>query len=721
MKSIHKVLVILFLSISTIIPQKKNFTLDETLKSRSFFGKSLSGVQWLNSEDNFSFTKFDRKTFSQSLYKHNVKTGEESLILNAKDLVLDSLDKPIRIGYYKWSPNDKYILFTSTLHYRYSKPGGDIIIYDVKNKNLIKIAEVGTQQWVPQFSPDNKKIAFVRDDNLFVYDLLTKIENQLTFDGNGSILNGHFDWVYQEELSAVQGWKWSPDSKSIAFWQLNQEDVPEVQIAKWDSLYFNFMKFKYPKVGAKNSIVRIGLIELATSKINWMNLGEEEDIYIPKIEFTNNPNLLSVQRLNRLQNHLELLFFDVSTGELKVVINETSKGWIDVKNEPYFLKNTNQFIWASEKDGFLHFYLYDYTGKLVNQITKGKWETVKFVSVDEAKQKLYYTSNESGTIYKDFYKVNFDGTNKIKLSKLKGTNSINSGKSNYIGTNRSTSSPSITSLFSSDGKKIRDLIVNNNDAFNDYNMAFKEFVKFKTTDGVSLNAYIIKPPDFDETKKYPVLIYNYSGPGSQVVTDSRTGLWDVFLAQNGYIVFGLDNRGTGGRGTEFKHIVYKNLGHWEVNDLTEGAKYLSSLNYIDENRIGIWGWSYGAYASALAFAKSPEVFKIAVSVAPVTDWEYYDNIYTERYMSLPKYNPEGYKNSSVLEHAKNIKGKLLLMHGTGDDNVHFQNSVKLVQELVQNDIEFETMFYPESNHSMHGKNARIHLYKKMTKFIFENL
>jgi len=721
MRIIKQSIFLLVLFVLTIYSQKKNFTIDEIFTNRDFLGKSLSGVQWLNKEEFFSFTKFDKETFVQSLYKHNVRTGEETVLLKTSDLVLDSLDKPIRVSHYRWSPNDKYILFTSTLNYRYSKPGGDIIIYDVEKKNITKIAENGSKQWVPQFSPDGKKMAFVRNDNLFFYNLQTKTEHQLTFDGNGTILNGHFDWVYQEELSAVQGWKWSPDSKRIAFWQLNQADVPEIQIAKWDSLYFNFSKFKYPKVGAKNSTVKIGVINLETTLINWMDLGEEKDIYIPRIEFTNNPKLLSVQRLNRLQNHLELLFFDVNTGQSKLIIDETSDTWIDIKNDPYFLKKNNQFIWTSERDGYLHFYLYDYEGNLINQITKGKWETNSLVGVDKNEQSLFYTSNEEGIIYTDFYKINFDGTNKSKLSKLKGTNSINMGNSKYISTNICSSTAKITSLFNFEGEKIRDLIVNSNDVFKEYNMTQKEFLQFKTSDGVTLNAYIIKPPNFNKSKKYPVLIYNYSGPNSQIVKDSGTRLWDVFMSQNGYIIFGLDNRGTGGRGAEFRHIVYKNLGKWEVKDMVEGAKYLSSLNYVDTSRIGIWGWSYGGYMSALTLAKAPETFKLAVSVAPVTNWEFYDNIYTERYMSLPKFNPEGYKNGSVLEYAKNIKGKFLLMHGTGDDNVHFQNSVKLVQKLVENDIQFETMFYPESNHSMNGKNARIHLYKKMTKFILDNL
>ena len=721
MKNIKFLTIFLLLFIVSVNAQKKNFSVKEIFTNRNFYGKSLQGVQWFDNGEKYSFTKFNKETFSVDLYEHNVKTGKENLIVSSNKFKKDSTGKPFLISYYKWSSDNKYILFTSFLHYRYSKPGGDIILYNTNDKSIIRIDENKDKIRVPELSPDNKKIAYVKNDNLFVMDIATQKETQLTFDGNGIILNGHFDWVYQEELGGVQGYQWSPDSKSIAFYRLDQKNVPQIQIAKWDSLYFNFLKLRYPKAGAKNSIVKIGVINLETSKTKWMDLGNEEDIYIPKIAFTKNPKILSVQKLNRLQNHLELLFYDVNTGTSKLIIDEISDAWIDIKNKPEFLDDGHRFIWLSERDGFMHLYLYDYEGNVINQITNGNWEVNKLIAVDENIQTLYYSSNERGTIYSDVYRINLDGTNKKRLSVRKGANSAIVGNKYFILTHSSANEPSVVSLFEKNGKKISDLIVNDYSVFNDYNMSKKEFMTFTTSDGVTLNAFMIKPPDFNEGKKYPVLFYNYSGPGSQIVKDNRRSLWNFLLAQKGYIVFGLDNRGTGGRGTKFKHLVYKKLGTWEVNDMIEGAKYLSTLNFVDSSRIGIWGWSYGGYMSALTLAKAPEYFKMAISVAPVTDWRFYDNIYTERYMSLPELNKEGYDNASVLKHAKNIKGKLLLVHGTGDDNVHFQNSVKLVEELVKNDIQFRTMFYPESNHSMNGPNARLHLYQMMTDFILKNL
>ncbi len=706
---------------SLMFSQKKNFTVHEIFTNRNFYSKSLRSVQWFANGEKYSFLKFNKENFSMDLYEHDVKTDEETVILESLQLKKNSSTKSFFINYYKWSADNKYILLTSNLHPRYSIPGGDIILYNTKDKSLIRIEQKDNEIVVPQLSPDNKKIAYVKNENLFVYDIASQTEKQLTFDGSEVILNGRFDWVYQEELDGKQGWEWSPDSKHIAFYRLDQSNVPEIQIAKWDSLYFNFMKLRYPKAGAKNSIVKIGIIDIENMKTNWLDLGKETDVYYPRIAFTKNPNILSVQRINRLQNHLELMFFDINSGTSKIILDETSDAWIDIKNKPQFLEDGNRFIWLSEADGYLHLYLYDYQGNLINQITKGKWEVAKIIGIDEKMQQLYYSSNERGAIYSDVYKINLDGTHKQLLSEKKGANSAILGNKYFILTHSSANKPSIISLYKKNGEKQKDLIVNDFSVFDEYNMSKKEFLTFTTTDGVKLNAFIIKPPDFNKNEKYPVLFYNYSGPGSQIVKDNKRSLWNFLLAQKGYIIFGLDNRGTGGRGTEFKHLVYKKLGTWEVNDMIEGAKYLSTLSYVDTTRIGIWGWSYGGYMSALTLAKAPQYFKMAISVAPVTDWHFYDDIYTERYMSLPKLNKEGYKNASVLTYAKDIKGKFLLVHGTGDDNVHFQNSVKLVEKLVKNNIQFKTMYYPESNHSMNGPNARMHLYEMMMDFIINNL
>ncbi len=713
---------VLVLLVSSNYAQNKIFTVDDLFSNPAFYGKSLYGVKWFDGGNKFSFRKFDTVSVSMALYEHDVLTGEEKIIVTGADLRTDEEQPPVRFAYYQWSGDSKKILFATYLLPRYAKPGGDFYVYDIEKRSVQLIREGEHKQWVPEFSPDGKKLAYVKDDNIFVYDLENETETQLTFDGNGLIINGHFDWVYQEELGVKQGWQWSPDSKKIAFWRLDQSNEPEIKIAKWDSLYFNFLTLRYPKAGGNNALVKIGVVDINSRNTVWLDLGEDSDIYVPRIKFTNNPNVLSVQRLNRLQNHLELLFYNTNTGEGKLILEEKSDAWVDVRDDLHFLKKTNRFVWSSERDGFLHLYLFDYHGKMINQLTKGNWEVKSLVAVDEVDNRLYFTANKRDVIYTDFYSVDLDGKNLTMLSDEAGYYSVNMphNSSNYILNYRSVNNPSKTMLFHG-VSKIKDLVVNDFSAFEEYAVPEQEFLQFETTDGVRLNAFMIKPPDFDYDKKYPVLFYNYSGPGSQIVTDSRRNLWHFLLAQRGYIIFGLDNRGTGGRGTAFKHVVYKQLGTFEVNDLIEGVKYLKTLSFVDSTRIGIWGWSYGGYISALTLAKAPEYFKMAISVAPVTDWKFYDNIYTERYMSLPELNPEGYKNASVLEHAGNIKGKLLLIHGTADDNVHFQNSVELVNKLIENNIQFRTMFYPERNHSIYGGNTRIHLYTLMLNFILENL
>ncbi len=713
---------IFVLSFASLKAQKKIFSVEDIFTNPAFYGKSLRGVKWFDRGKKFSFMKYDTTSASMAIFGHDVESGEENVIVTGKDLQSGEEQTPVHFRYYRWSPDSKKILFTTYLMPRYSKPGGDFYIYNLEKKSVQVIPAGEHKQWVPGFSPDSKKLAYVKDDNLFVYDLEKGTETQLTFDGNGLILNGHFDWVYQEELGVKRGWRWSPDSKKIAFWRLDQSKEPEIKIAKWDSLYFNFLTLRYPKAGGNNALVKIGVLDVDSRNTVWLDLGKETDIYIPRIKFTNNPNVLSVQRLNRLQNHLELLFYNVNTGQGKVILEEKSAGWIDVRNDLYFLKNSEKFIWSSERDGFRHLYLFDNNGNLLTQLTKGKWEIKELVAVNEAENKIYFTANKRNTINLDFYSVDFDGKNLTMLSAESGYYSVNmaNNSTNYILNYRSANNPSRTMLFNG-LTKIKDLIVNNFTDLEEYEIPDKEFLQFETSDGVKLNAFMIKPPHFNASEKYPVLFYNYSGPGSQIVTDARKNPWHILLAQRGYIIFGIDQRGTGGRGAAFKHIVYKKLGTYEVNDLVEAVKFLSTLEFIDTSRIGIWGWSYGGYTSALTLAKAPEYFKMAISVAPVTDWKFYDNIYTERYMSLPSLNPGGYKNASVLEHASNIKGKLLLIHGTADDNVHFQNSVELVNKLIDNNIQFETMFYPERNHSIYGGNTRIHLYNLMLNFILKNL
>ncbi len=728
MKSVYRniflLLIVLFQFQS--LAQKKVFFVDDIYSKREFYGSSLRSVQWFDNGNKFSFVRYDSTSKSMAIFQHDVSTGEENVLISSNEIKIPNSDETITIRNYQWSPNDKYILFTDLLTARATKSGGTFYIYDVANKNIIRVIESEQEQMNAGFSPDGNKLAFVRANNLYVIDIATGLEKQLTNDGSDEILNGHFDWVYEEEFGIIVGYDWLQDSKSIAFWRLDQSNVPKIKIAKWDSLYFNFLEMHYPKVGAKNSIVKIGVVNIEDGNTQWMALGDGTDIYIPRIKFINNPNILSVQRLNRLQNKLEFLLYNINSGRGDLLFTETDSAWVDVHDNLYFLQDNKRMIWTSERDGFNHLYFYDLKKKLVSQITKGNWEVNQLISIDEKNELIYFTANERGTIYKDLYSINFNGKNLKRITEFSGYHSINFSSNNeyFIDVYSTANSLPSTLLFKSNGETIETLIAADMSVFQDYGFSQMEFLKFTTSDGVELNAAMIKPVNFDPTKKYPVLFYNYSGPGSQIIQDrwgSTNHLWHELLAQRGFIIFMLDNRGTGGRGKAFKNLVYKNLGNWEVNDQVEGAKYLSTISYVDTARIGIWGWSYGGYMSALTLFKGANHFKVAVSVAPVTDWKFYDDIYTERYMSLPELNPEGYEKSSVLNYTDKLKGKLLLIHGTADDNVHFQNSVALVNKLISENKQFQTMYYPEKDHGIYGGMTRQHLFNMITDFILKNL
>lgn len=725
MKSLRYTLFFI-LAITTIsVPQKKKFTVEEIFTNRNFYGSSLSQVKWFDGGKKFSFTKFDAATKSIALFEHDLKTGTENKIVSGSELKLEETNKPFMISNYEWLPDNKNILFTGVLPARKIKSGGAFYLYNKETKEFSVLADSEEEQININFSPDGKKAAFVRGNNIFLIDLKTKVETQLTFDGSEVILNGHFDWVYEEEFHIINGIEWSPDSKRIAFWRLDQSNVPEIKIAKWDSLYLNELSMRYPKAGANNSLVKIGVADVQTKKVKWMDIGEETDIYIPRIKFTNNPEVLSIQRLNRLQNKLDLLFADVKTGKSKIVLTDTDPCWIDISDDLYFFQNEDKFIWTSEKDGYKHIYLYNNSGTLVRQLTTGKWEVDAVTGIDEENKTVYFTSNAAGIQYLNFHSVSLSGGIK-KLSKENGYNAIMLSPDNKYFIERYSTANSLTStrVYTTGGEIVRELITSDMTVFDQYELSPVEYFSFNTSDGVELNGSIIKPAEFDESKEYPVLIYNYSGPGSQSVLDrwsGPNGLWHQMLAQHGYIIVAVDTRGTGGRGKDFKNLMYKNLGHWEVNDHVEAVNYLSTLPYVDPERIGIWGWSYGGYVSALALMKAADVFKAAISVAPVIHWKFYDSIYTERFMSLPHLNPEGYENSAVLNYTDKLKGKLLLVHGTADDNVHFQNSVKLVKKLIAENKQFETMYYPEKDHGIYGGMTRVHLFNMMTNFLLNNL
>lgn len=703
---------------------QKKLTLEDIFKTNKFRTNFLF-KQWLADEDAYTTLKYDSLTKSMAIFKYDLKTAREEKIVSYAQLDSQIENFSKNVSAYFFSPDKRYILFTGSLPARRLKTGGNFYLYDTQLKILKQITDTDEQQAIIKFSPNGKYISFVRSNNLFVYNISTNEFKQLTFDGSETILNGLFDWVYEEEFSIIDGYEWSPDEKYIAFWRLDQSNVPVFKLIDYEPTYLKVIDQRYPYAGFPNSTVKIGIANVQTGEVKYIDFGNE-DIYIPRIQWTKEPEILSYQKLNRLQNKLELIFYNIKTSEHKVILTEESNTWVDIHDYLTFLNDKRHFIWASERDGWLHLYLYRVDGKLVNQITKGEFEIDQLCYIDERNGKIYYTSTEVSPLERHLYVINFKGTQKKRLTLESGWHSVEFSPSGrfFIDNYSTITKPPKWKLYDYTGKFIRTLVDNPDDILAGYDKGEVTFEVVETSDGVKLNAWMIKPANFDSTKKYPVLFYVYGGPGSQTVRNAYLGnyLWYQYLAQNGYIIFSVDGRGTGARGKAFRDVIYKNLGYYESKDQAEAATYLvKKYRFVDEKRIGIWGWSYGGYMSSLTLFKFGDIFKLAVAVAPVTTWKLYDTIYTERYMQTPELNPEGYEESSVLKYADKLKGKYLVIHGTTDDNVHWQNTIQLVDKLQKAGKQFYTMFYPNKDHSIAGRDTRYHLFTLITNFIIENL
>lgn len=634
-----------------------------------------------------------------------------------------------KIDSYTFDAEEKLILLACNTNqiFRHSFTA-DYYLYNTVTKSLIKLFDFQVQE--PTFSPDSKKIAYAKENNLFVYDVDSKSSAAITVDGKkNAIINGITDWVYEEEFAFVKAFDWSKDSKKIAYIRFDESQVPEFSMSIFQKdLYPGIETFKYPKAGEKNSEVSLHIYDVNTAATKAVNLSNYNDFYIARMEWTNDANVLSAQVLNRHQDNLDLLFIDGTTGATKVVLNEKDKAYVDITDNLTFLKD-NSFIWTSEKDGFNHIYLYDATGKLKNQITKGNWEVTNYYGFDEKTKTVFYQSVENGSINRDIYRIALDGKNKVRLSKNVGGNAATFSPNfqYYINTFSSASQPTIYTLNESKAGKEIQVIENNQDLaakLKGYDLPSKEFFVLKTEKGNELNAWIMKPKDFDPSKKYPVFMVQYSGPGSQQVVNqwgSSNEYWYMMLAQQGYIVIDVDGRGTGFKGADFKKVTQLQLGKYEVEDQIDAAKVIGNYPYVDKSRIGIWGWSFGGFMASNCIFQGADVFKMAIAVAPVTNWRFYDSIYTERYMQTPQENPSGYDRNSPINHVDKLKGKFLLIHGSADDNVHVQNSMQMMEALIQADKQFDSQIYPDKNHSIYGGKTRTQLYTKMTNFIKENL
>jgi len=607
-------------------------------------------------------------------------------------------------------------------------------VYDRKTGHLDTVQQ-GQPVSNPTFSPDGTKLAYTYQNNLYYLDLTTHETRQLTTDGVvNKIINGSTDWVYEEEFSLVQAYAWSPDSKRIAYLQFDETNVPKFTIQYYKSnLYPQNYTYKYPKAGEKNSIVHLLVVGLDDKHTEQVAVGTDADQYIPRFYWTGNPNQLAVFRMNRLQNRLDILLADAATGASHILLTEQDAAYVEIIDDKIiFLQNGKQFVYLSEQDGYNHAYLYDYTAegpaKLNKQITKGPWEITDFYGVDEANGTLYFQSTEPGATQRAVYSIALDGSGKKALTQGDGWHSHTYSPTfaYYMHSFSADVKPGVYTLEEKGGKVITTLEDNQTvaSALKEYKLSPKTYFTCKADDGTELNGYMLKPLDFKKKKKYPVLMFCYGGPGAQTVTneyDPFDFFWFQHLAAQGYVVVSVDNRGTGARGAAFRKATYKNLGKLELADQTAAARYLQTQSFVDGKRIGIWGWSFGGYLTSLCLTKQPDVFALGVAVAPVTNWRFYDTIYTERFLQTPAENPQGYDENSPLNYAANLKGKYLLVHGLADDNVHYQNAAAMINALVANNKSFEQLTYPDRNHGIYGGKTRLHLFQKMTDFIVKNL
>jgi len=661
-------------------------------------------VNWINGGNKYSFLAGDSINIKDpaTLQEHNVFTS--------KGMTLPGSSTPFDYESFQWSKDAQHLVFKTNFRRIYRRSGvSDYYIYDLANKQL-KVAAKNARS--AELSPDGTKVGIERDGNMFVYSFATGQEQQLTHDSTSEngIFNGHGDWVYEEELEVSQAWNWSPDNKYMAFWQFDDSKVPDFQMTNFEGQHPNILHIAIPQVGDPNPKVRIGVIDVNSGKKVWLSPDETGDFYIPRIYWTSDPDVLAMVTLNRAQNDMKLYFFNVKTGEHHVVLEEKNSNWVAISNfytnvndMLYFPEKTKEFFWVSDRSGYYHIYRYNYDGKLINQVTKGNWDMIKVSGINPANKTIYYLSAEASPLEQQFYSIKYDGSDKKRLNPVPGFHDIDMSPNTkyYIDKYSNTTTPTQIALCNDKGKTLQVLEANKgvSDFLNTHAYSPLELFHFKAEDGTELDGSMIKPFNFDPNKKYPVVLSIYGGPESHGVfnkfSDATSEQW---LAQNGYIVVNVNNRGNANYGSAFMKIVYKQLGKYESYDFVATAKYMAALPYVDGKNMAIMGGSYGGYSTTYTLLTHPGVFKVGIANSPVTDWRLYDDIYTERYMGTAEDNAEGYKNSSDMTHASALQDHLFLIHSMSDDNVHPANTMQLLTALTNAGKDADLRIYPPGAH-----------------------
>lgn len=717
----HFLLLLTVFIVGNLLAQENVITVEKIWKDYVFSAKGVQGFRSMN--DGNYFSKITKSDDGRTVTKHKFSDyqGAGEVIISA-DLL-----NGIGIDDYSFNSDETKALITTKTKSIYRRSYTAVYyLIDLKTKKVQPLDEERQPQTLAEYSPDGTKVSYIYENNLYVKDIASGKVTQLTKDGEqNKIINGTTDWVYEEEFAITKAYDWSPDSKWIAYLRFDESEVKEFNMNYFYKLYPTLYTFKYPKAGEDNSKVTAHLISAKGGKSKCIDLGSYE--YIPRLKWSGTQNNLVIQTTNRHQNHLKYHLVSVEKKKIstKVFYEEKSETYVEIDDNLLILEDGNTIIRTSEQNGYNHIYALSFDGTS-RAITSGNWDVIECLGIDENKN-IYYTSAEPGAIYKAIYKIAFDGTQKQAISKETGTNeaSFSNGMKYFIKTHSSANTAPIYTLCDNTGKEL--VVMEDNADFMEmlasYNLQTKEFVTFKGHSG-DLNGWMIKPKNFDPTKKYPVYINIYGGPGSNTVSDSWEGfsyMYHQLLAQSGYIVISVDPRGTMYRGAEFKKSTYLQLGKLETEDFIAIAKDLQGMDFVDPERIGIMGWSYGGFMTSLAMTKGADYFKMGIAVAPVTNWRYYDNIYTERFMRTPAENASGYDDNSPINHVSKLKGKYLLIHGSGDDNVHYQNTMEMINALVREDKQFDLFIYPNKNHGIYGGNTRNHLFKMMYDYTLKNL
>lgn len=732
------ILAILIISGTSVFAQNPDQY--QNLRHALFSTANLTGeagprnITWIDGGDRFSYMEYSFESGGNEIRVVDPSTNEEELIFRTTDHTYPDSDDPFHFRSFQWSDDFRYLVFQTDFRpvYRYSGIA-DYYQYSLERETFKRIA---TDAFTAELSPDGQKVAYHKEGELYVFDLNTGEEKQLTFDSGDNLYNGRFGWVYEEEFGQVQAWRWSNDSRYIAYWQSDEDHIERFVSTDFEGQYPEYTDIPYPKVGTDNPIVRMGVVDVETAENRWLNL-DLGDGLIPRIYWTSEDHLLAVVEMNRQQNELKLHMFDRTTGAGELILEEVSDhGWIDVFDffagvDDYFFfpKDRHEFFWISDRDGFKHLYRYDYNGELLNQVTAGKWQVTNVHAINSDQERIYFESTEVSPLERHLYSIGFDGSDKIRFSSEPGRHFFDMGPNGrfYVDRWSNIETPTQVELWTTDdgGKTLSKLVDNEGvvEYINRHFYAPRELFSFTTSYGLEMDGYIVKPADFDPDKNYPLILMIYGGPSSQgVYNQFETNAWVQYLAQQGFAVANVNNRGSGGYGRDFEKSVYLNLGHLEAEDFAETARYLAGYDWIDGNNVAIRGHSYGGYMAAMSMVLHPGVFKAGIVGAPVSDWRLYDTIYTERYMGLLEENMDNYINSSVMAHAGRLQGNLFVAHSSMDENVHIQNTMQMITAFTNAGKDVDLRIYPQGEHGVaYNQQSYLLLHQAYTNFLKRHL